>query len=490
MPLPLIRLAYPLRSPPPALAERSFWYDRGLSEPIREDDVLTQVPPSAAAAVDRGQVIEAYQGNRARTRELFELLTPDAYYERPIPLRHPVVFYDGHIPAFAVNSFLKRGLGHPGIDTDLEVLFARGIDPADGKAASASTIAGWPSRGAVRRYAKQADDAILAALESATIEGDGNAVLRRGQGVFTILEHEEMHQETLLYMWHRLDPSFKRRPDGYEPAGAAEPGPARREMVTVPPGRATLGAGMSQIRFGWDNEFPAHSVEVPTFSIDVHDVTNAEYRAFVDAGGYDDARCWSAAAWRRRQEAGREHPLFWERRDGEWFWRGMFGPLPLPPAWPVYASHDEAAAFARWKGLRLPTEAEYHRAACGTPDGCERAYPWGDEPPDATRGNFDFRFWDPVPVGSFPDGASAWGVHDLVGNGWEWTATPFAGFPGFEVMASYPEYSADFFDGEHYVVKGGSPATARGLLRRSFRNWFRPHYPYAYATFRCAGDAR
>ena len=93
-------------------------------------------------------------------------------------------------------------------------------------------------------------------------------------------------------------------------------------------------------------------------------------------------------------------------------------------------------------------------------------------------------------MGSFPAGASAWGVHDLTGNGWEWTSTPFAGFPGFEVMASYPEYSADFFDGEHYVVKGASPATARGLVRRSFRNWFRPHYPYAYATFRCAGDAR
>ena len=451
---------------------------------------LTHVPPSGAGDVDRPQVIRAYRDNRARTRELFEMLTPDAYYERPIPLRHPVVFYDGHIPAFAVNAFLKKGLGHPGIDGGLEMLFARGIDPADGQAASASAIASWPSRDVVRRYVERADDAILAALESAAIEGDTNAVLRRGQGVFTILEHEEMHQETLLYMWHRLDPRFKRRPEGYEPVGATEPGPASRGMVTVPAGSATLGARIREVRFGWDNEFPSHPVEVPAFSIGMHDVTNAEYRAFVDAGGYDDAAHWSAGAWRRRQEADRSHPLFWERRDGEWFWRGMFELVPLPPAWPVYVTHDEASAFARWKGLRLPTEAEYHRAAFGTPGGSERAYPWGKAPPDATRGNFDFRCWDPVPVGSFPAGASAWGVHDLVGNGWEWTATPFAGFPGFEVMASYPEYSVDFFDGEHYVVKGGSPATAHGLLRRSFRNWFRPHYPYAYATFRCAGEAR
>ena len=445
--------------------------------------------PGVAGVVDRREVVQAYRDNRARTRELFQMLTPDAYYERPIPLRHPVVFYDGHIPAFAVNAFLKKGLGHPGLDADLEVLFARGIDPADGTAASASAVERWPSRDAVRRYVEQADDAILTALASAAIDGDGNAVLHRGQGVFTILEHEEMHQETLLYLWHRLDLHLKRRPDGYEPVGVTETGPAR-EMVTIPAGRATLGAGMTEIPFGWDNEFPSHSIAVPAFSIDVHDVTNADYLAFVDAGGYDDHALWSPEAWRRQRKSGRMHPLFWERVAGRWLWRGMFGRVPLPPAWPVYVTHDEASAFARWKGLRLPTEAEYHRAAFGTPEGVERAHPWGDAEPDATRGNFDFRYADPVPVGSYPDGASAWGVHDLAGNGWEWTATPFAGFPGFEVMASYPEYSADFFDGEHYVVKGGSPATARGLLRRSFRNWFRPHYPYAYVTFRCAGDAR
>ena len=447
-------------------------------------------PPSGRGVVDRRQVVQAYRDNRARTRALFEMLAPDAYYERPIPLRHPVVFYDGHVPAFAVNAFLKKGLGQSGVDAELEVLFARGIDPADDAAASVSAIGSWPSRSAVRRYVERADAAVLTALECATLEEEGNAVLRRGQGVFTILEHEQMHQETLLYMWHRLAAQRKRRPDRYEPAGVAEPGPPRREMVTIPAGTATLGAGTARIRFGWDNEFPAHRVEVPAFAIDVHDVTNAEYRTFVEAGGYEDAALWSPGAWRRRQEAGRSHPPFWERRDGEWFWRGMFGRVPLPPAWPVYVTHDEASAWARWKGLRLPTEAEYHRAAFGTPAGGERAHPWGDAAPDATRGNFDFRRWDPVPVGSFPAGASAWGVHDLAGNGWEWTATPFAGFPGFEVMASYPEYSADFFDGEHYVVKGASPATARGLVRRSFRNWFRPHYPYAYTTFRCAGDAR
>jgi formylglycine-generating enzyme required for sulfatase activity len=164
----------------------------------------------------------------------------------------------------------------------------------------------------------------------------------------------------------------------------------------------------------------------------------------------------------------------------------MFENIPLPAAWPVYVSGEEAAAFARWRGRRLPTEAEYHRAAFGTPGHQERAFPWGDASPDSTRGNFDFSSWEPVPAGARPLGASAWGVHDLAGNGWEWTSTVFAPLPGFEPMASYPEYSADFFDGQHFVLKGASPATARELVRRSFRNWFRPNYPYVYAKFRTA----
>ena len=163
----------------------------------------------------------------------------------------------------------------------------------------------------------------------------------------------------------------------------------------------------------------------------------------------------------------------------------MFEEVALPAEWPAYVSHAEASAYARWKGRRLVTEAEFHRAAYGSPSG-ERAQPWGDEAPDATRGHFDFGGFDPVPVGSFPAGASAWGVHDLVGNGWEWTSTIFAPFDGFSPMASYPEYSADFFDGQHYVMKGASPATAKELVRRSFRNWFRGNYPYVYAKFRTA----
>ena len=157
----------------------------------------------------------------------------------------------------------------------------------------------------------------------------------------------------------------------------------------------------------------------------------------------------------------------------------------MPQSWPVYVTHRQADAYARWAGSRLPTEAEYHRAAFGTPQGNERAFPWGSEPPAPQHGNFDFQRFDPEPVDAHPAGVSGWGVADLIGNGWEWTSTPFAPFPGFEPMASYPQYSADFFDGKHYVMKGASPVTARELIRRSLRNWFFDDYPYMYAKFRC-----
>jgi ergothioneine biosynthesis protein EgtB len=445
-------------------------------------------PTSGNNLVDRQSAIDAYRDNRNRSQTLFGLLDEQTYYQRPIPLRHPVVFYEGHIPAFSVNCFLKKGLGHAGIDRELEVLFARGIDPSDQIAAGRSAIDRWPERPVVQTYARDVDDAILDALEHADIEDDANPVLYRGQGVFTVLEHEVMHQETLLYMWHRFEPARKTKPAGA--SSAVEGVVPERRMIRVPAGQATLGAKVAEVPFGWDNEFPEKHVDVPAFDVDAHDVTNQDYLTFVEAGGYRHQDVWSPRGWQRQIEAGRDHPLFWERCEGTWLWRGMFESLALPMSWPVYVTHDEAVAYATWRGLRLLTESEFHRAAYGTPDGTERAHPWGDQAPSGIHGNFDFQHWDPVPVGSYPEGRSAWGVHDIVGNGWEWTSTVFKGFSGFRPMASYPEYSADFFDGDHYVVKGASPATGRRLVRRSFRNWFRPNYPYMYATFRCARDAR
>ncbi len=163
----------------------------------------------------------------------------------------------------------------------------------------------------------------------------------------------------------------------------------------------------------------------------------------------------------------------------------MFGEIALPMDWPVYVSHAEASAYASWAGKSLPSEAEWHRAAYGVPGGGERDYPWGNEAPDASRGNFDLHRWNPAPVNAFPRGQSAFGVDGMLGNGWEWTSTTFAPFPGFQPFPFYAGYSANFFDGKHFVMKGGSARTARCMLRRTFRNWFQAQYQYVYAGFRC-----
>lgn len=436
--------------------------------------------------IDRSRMLEQFRRNRQRSRELFGMIPDESYLERPIPLRHPIVFYDGHLPAFNVNTLAKNGQGRNGVDERLEVLFERGIDPESGEEAARSTIQRWPSRESVLAYGRAADAIIEEILTEAPLHREDRPAMRRAEAAGTILEHEPMHHETLLYMFHALDPARKSMPAS---DGVVSSGNVRPAVVRIPPGKVRLGAGHDEIPFGWDNEFGSIEIEVPAFEIDARNVTNAEFLDFIEAGGYRDPSLWTDDGWLWVGESGASHPHFWTPDGrGGWKWRTMTGQCDLPPSWPVWVTHAEAAAYAAWKKRRLPTEAEYHRAAFGAPAGPERPFPWGEEPPGPSRGNFGQRHWDPVPVGSFPDGASAWGVDDLVGNGWEWTSSPFAPFPDFRPMASYPQYSADFFDGAHYVLKGASPGTPHDLIRRTFRNWFRPTYPWVWAAFRCVGD--
>src|SRR5436190_6073050 len=446
---------------------------------------------TSVAPIDTRAAVEWYRRNRARSEAIFDLIDLSAYYSRPISLRNPIVFYEGHLPAFSVIAFLRRGLGLPPVDARLEQLFERGIDP-DSEAAAvprsgASTV--WPSRDEVRAFGRACDEAVLAAMSSLP---PGPIAL---EGLYTALEHEAMHQETLLYMWHRL-PYEQKRP----PSRALESSVAVRRdfarpavgVAFVDAGPAVLGADRTNVAFGWDNEFDAHDVHVPAFDIDALPVTNAQFLEFIAADGYGRRELWSDEGWEWIRAEAVTHPAFWmpapptsadatvgkptshpdapraSHLAGDWQWRGMFEALPLPLDWPVYVSHAEAAAYARWKGRRLMTEPEFHRAAAGS-----------------TTGHFDFAGFEPIAVGSHPPSAA--GVYDLVGNGWEWTSTVFGPFDGFAPMRSYPEYSADFFDGRHFVMKGASPATARELVRPSFRNWFRGNYPYVYAKFRTAG---
>jgi formylglycine-generating enzyme required for sulfatase activity len=396
---------------------------------------------------------------RRATDELFQLVPKTAWYDRPVPERHRLIFYVGHLESFdwnLVRTALDVRAFHPSFDR----LFAFGIDPHPGRLPEDSP-SDWPSLEEVADYTGHIRDVLDTVLETVP------PLL-----LHVAIEHRLMHAETFTYLLHNLA----------EPLSAVSPRTVTAEhavrpcepwLIDIPAGTATLGrerrpeadAQEPSGWFGWDNEFDAVSDFVPSFRIDKYKVTNRHYLAFVNDGA--------------------RPPHFWRPRGSRWYWRTVFGEIPLPLEWPVYVTHDEARAYARWAGGALPSEAQFHRAAYGTPSGEERSYPWGESAPDSRLGNFNCERWDPVDVTATPLGDSAFGVAQLVGNGWEWTSTVFAPFPGFHPYAFYPGYSADFFDGEHVVLKGGSPRTAGPLLRRSFRNWFRPNYPYVYATFRC-----
>lgn len=431
----------------------------------------------------RRQLLERVSGARRRSDALFEIVRAESMYERPIPERHRIIFYVGHLEAFDWNLLHENVLGLKSFHPEFDRLFAFGIDPVGGGLPS-DQPGDWPSLAVVRDYVGR----IRAALDEKLLDGSLEvfAQTRDGFPLDTLLnvaiEHRLMHVETLAYMLHQL-PLGKKIPQN-DSTPLASP-VAAPQMIPIPPGVATLGLARAGETFGWDNEYEQYSAHIPAFEIDQYEVTNGQYLDFIAAAGYDTRAFWSDDDWAWKTTHAISHPVFWIKTSDGWVYRGMFEEIPLPLDWPVYVSHAEAMAYARWAGKLLPTEEQWHRAAYGTKSGSERFYPWGDESPSSRFGNFDFNRWDPTPVNAFPAGTSAFAVRDMLGNGWEWTSTEFARFAGFEPFPFYRGYSADFFDGKHFVMKGGSPRTAACMLRPTFRNWFQEHYQYVYAGFRC-----
>ena len=382
---------------------------------------------------------------RAETDKVFGLVDPAAIYQRPIAERHRTIFYVGHLEAFDWNLFSPHTAGLHSFDPTLDQLFAFGIDPVDG-GLPADQPSDWPNRRQVQNYVDRA----RTQLDTALSLNDADEQLLN-----VAIEHRLMHAETLTYMFHQL-PLTSLLPDSQMPGPAAS-AEAGNSMVSIPAGQTTLGLARDGRQFGWDNEFARKEVTVAAFQMDRLKVSNGAFLQFINAGGYHDSSLWTKADWEWKEKAGVKHPVFWVPAGSQWKYRAMFEIMPLPLNWPVYVSHAEASAYARWAGKRLPTEAEWQLAA---------ALEVTSSP---------LKRWDPVAVQAA----------GMFGNGWEWTSSIFAPLPGFEAFSFYPGYSANFFDDQHYVLKGGSPRTAACMLRPSFRNWFQPHYQYVYAGLRC-----
>jgi iron(II)-dependent oxidoreductase len=332
-----------------------------------------------------------------------------------------------------------------------------------------------------RRYVGQVRSKVLDLVDTVALEG--RRLTENGFAFGMIVQHEQQHAETMLAT-HQLrhGPAVLAAQPPPEPP--PEPATAVRGEVLVPGGPFTMGTSTDP--WALDNERPAHEVYLPPYFIDAAPVTNAEYQAFIDAGGYDDERWWTAEGWRHRKDAGLSGPMHWNG-DGTYTRFGVTEPVrPDEPV--VHVCFHEAQAYARWAGKRLPIEAEWEKAARFDPaTGHTRRNPWGDDGWTPERANLGQRHLAPAPVGAYPQGASPLGVHQLIGDVWEWCDTTFHGYPGFAAFP-YREYSEVFFRPTYRILRGGSFGTDAAACRGTFRNWDYPIRRQIFSGFRCARD--
>ncbi|MGQ0551982.1 MAG: SUMF1/EgtB/PvdO family nonheme iron enzyme [Planctomycetota bacterium] len=417
-----------------------------------------------------------------RTDGLFALLRPEAWPLRPGEGQPCFLAVLGELPGYAWQQVGRLVLAAEPLDPELEDLYCRPL-------AGLLDERTWPAVEPVHAWRDRVRDSVRQAFESLPEHAVGSGLTRGGRVFYAVLEHELLAHERLLAMLAQLERGLWRRPADL-PAPSFASGATRLPM-RVPAGSAVLGARPETLAFGWDVEFPSCPVDVPAFEIDSTPVVVGEFLDFVLAGGYRDSSLWTAEGWTWIQREQREHPQGWRREAGEWRLASVHGDLPLQRVfdWPVSVSYAEAQAFARRERRRLPTEAEFHRAAYGSPEGGLRSWPWGEALPSFRHGNFDWKNWSPTPVGSHPAGCSAWGVHDLVGNGWEWTSSAFSKLPRhLPSMPETPGPCEDAAQETHQVLLGGSWATDRDVLRRSFRNAARRTDPHRFTSFRCVTE--
>ncbi len=421
--------------------------------------------------------------NLVTARERTDLLTGSVddgdLVRQHSPLMSPLVWDLAHVANQEELWLLREVGGREPMHPEIDPLY----DAFEHPRAERPTLPLLPPAQA-RAYAHEVRGRVLDLIQTATFSG--TRLLTGAFAFGMIAQHEQQHDETML-ITHQLrkgGPALTAAPPPAPPADAAS---LPREVL-IPAGPFTMGT--STEAWALDNERPAHTVSLPAFYLDTTPVTNAAYQEFLADGGYEEPRWWSPAGWDHRQRAGLAAPLYW-RREGSGWVRTRFGVTePVPPAEPVvHVSWYEAQAYAAWAGRRLPTEAEWEKAARHDPaTGRSRRFPWGDEDPAPDRANLGQHYLQPAPAGSYPRGASPAGVRQLIGDVWEWTSSDFLPYPGFTAWP-YKEYSEVFFGGEYKMLRGGSFGVDPVACRGTFRNWDYPVRRQIFAGFRTARDA-
>ncbi|MFI5395336.1 MAG: ergothioneine biosynthesis protein EgtB [Candidatus Binatia bacterium] len=407
---------------------------------------------------------------RCGTRSLLDLVDDDAFGAQPDPEFSPIGWHVGHIATFEEYWILEQCKGDPPRSAE----YRRFFSPIETAKPHRCNL---PPRPLVIEYFEEVHHDVLRYLKRVSFPSDHRS-LRDGRILRNVLQHECQHSETIASVLQMRDRN-RQTTMLLTPREVAA-----TDMVHVAGG--TFPMGRDPHGDWYDNEVPAHEVFVKDFLIDLHPVTNAQFAAFIAAGGYKTQRWWSAEGWAWRSAHGIVAPQYWCREAAGWWTAGFFGGTLAPNAPVLCVSWYEADAYARWVGKRLPTEAEWEKAAAWDAANKQAlAYAWGDAPPDHTRCNFERCFDTTTPVGQFTTARSPSGCVDMNGNVWEWTASPFAPYPRFEPYP-YAGYSQPYFDGRHMVLRGGSWASRDTIVRNTFRNWYIPSMRRVFAGLRCA----
>ena len=392
------------------------------------------------------------------------------------PLLSPLVWDLGHIAAFEDLWLCQQAAGLPALRADLAGIYDATLTPR----AKRGDLSYLPNDEA-RAFMVEVRRRAFEVLDAADVSPDADPLTAECFVWEMIVRHEQQHNETMLQALRMAQPGvFTPHPRPLPAPPFTGTGP---DMVRVGAGEFLMGAGDSA--FAYDNERPRHEVYLDAFEIDRLPVTNGDFLAFVEAGGYQRREWWSEEGWAWREADGVERPLFWTAGGEEqWFDRVR----PLDRMLPVmHVSWYEADAYARSLGKRLPTEAEWEKAAGWDEAAGElREYPWGDEPAGDGQANLDQTAFGPARAGAYPRGASAYGALGMVGDAWEWTASDFEAYPGFRAFP-YREYSEIFFGEPYKVLRGGSWATRPRVAGTTFRNWDYPQRRQIFCGFRCAG---
>lgn len=427
----------------------------------------------------RASVRQQLDASRTRTLALVDCVDPDEQTAQHSPLMSPLVWDLAHIGNYEELWLLRSLDGRAPIDETLDDLYNAFEHPRWERPS-------LPILGpiAARYYVDRVRERVLDLLETVDLDAPENALLAGGFVYGMVAQHEQQHDETMVAT-HQLRLEAGRGLPGTTPVSPGPPSP--RGEVLLPGGSFTLGTDLDA--WAYDNERPAHPIEVAPFALDTGLVTNHDYLRFMAGGGYDDQRLWTEAGWTTRTRERLAHPRYW-RDEGQGSWSVLrFGRrIDVDPAEPVqHVCWYEADAFARWAGKRLPTEVEWEFAATWHPTDGKRRHPWGDRPAGIEHANLGQRHDGPARAGHHPAGANPWGVEQLIGDLWEWTSSDFAAYPGFRSFP-YAEYSNVFFGPDYKVLRGGSWATHPVAARGTFRNWDLPIRRQIFTGFRCARD--